>query len=163
MLMRVFSQAKTPTHRLTRILYPNATRLDPATYTLLATERHRPPTATFFPPITILMYPHYPSSRSVVARTSFQIHARRIGGSTFWDVDADLETDCVQGEDGGRSGGGDVGDLEHATTGGLSLANDDEMARLPLRVVAYRTRAAEWDPRHRARLESLHTGSSVDW
>ncbi|KAH9997437.1 hypothetical protein BJV74DRAFT_883436 [Russula compacta] len=68
------------------------------------------------------------------------------------DVDADVETGSVQGGDGDGSGSGrgsDFGDLEQATRE-LSLANDDEMARLPLRGVAHRTRAAEWNPHHRA-------------
>jgi hypothetical protein len=63
------------------------------------------------------------------------------------DVDADIETGSVQG---GAGGGGDS-DLEQATAA-LSLANEDDAPRWPLRGTAYRTRAgAMWDTNRRAR------------
>ena len=68
------------------------------------------------------------------------------------DVDADVETGSVQGDDDGATGGGGGGstDLEQATAA-LSLANEGEAPRLPLRGAAYRTRTTVWDTRQGAR------------
>lgn len=64
------------------------------------------------------------------------------------DVDADVETGSVQeGDDGGGGGGSD---LEQATAA-LSLLNEDEAPRLPLRGAAYRSRVTAWDARQGAR------------
>jgi hypothetical protein len=79
-------------------------------------------------------------------------HLSHIGGETAplsdiaSDVDADVETGSVQGGDGG--GGGS--DLEQATAA-LSLANESEAPRLPLRGATYRTRVTVWDARQGAR------------
>ena len=133
-------------------------------------QPHRPLSVTFLLRITIPMCHHYPTlSRSEVTPTSFLVQIlhpslssspRAAAAASLSDiasdVDADMETGSVQGgdSDGSASGRGDIGDLEQATRG-LSLANDNEVPRLPLRGVAYRTWAAEWDPRHRT-----HSGSS---
>lgn len=72
-LMRAFSQAKTP-QLIALPISCARTRHDRTQQLARYSRPRRPPTATFLPPITIPKCLHYPmSSRSVVARTSFQI------------------------------------------------------------------------------------------
>ncbi|KAH9994348.1 hypothetical protein BJV74DRAFT_950690 [Russula compacta] len=146
-------QQRHPNDRLTHIFRLNATQPDPATWVVLTT-----------PPTTVVdqrsLGPLSDSDFTPELELEPGRSRRGFGGEVAAllldiasDVDADVETGSVQGGDGDGSGSGrgsDFGDLEQATRE-LSLANDDEMARLPLRGVAYRTRAAEWNPHHRAR------------
>jgi hypothetical protein len=155
----------TPTHRLTHILRPNATRPDTAARAALAT----PPTTDgdFSPydsdvPSLLSDVQSTDSGPDVLSESEVtpdmerrhHHHLGHLGGEgaplsdIASDVDADVETGSVQGGDG--AGGGES-DLEQATAA-LSLANEDEAPRLPLRGAAYRTRAvAMWDTDRRAR------------
>jgi len=170
----------TPTHRLTHILRPNATRMDTAARAALAT----PPTTDGDFSSQSSYESDVPSSLSDIqsidggsdllsesdfvsdlepAREHHHHHQpggrhrlSHIGEETAplsdiaSDVDADVETGSVQGGDGGGGGGGSGSDLEQATAA-LSLLNEDEAPRLPLRGAAYRTRVAVWDARQGAR------------
>jgi len=151
----------TPTHRLTHILRPNATRPDTAARAALAT-----------PPTTDGDFSSYDSDVPSLLSDIQSIHSgsdvlseseftpdmeRRHGGEGALlsdiasDADADVETGSVQGGDGTVGGSGGDSDLEQATAT-LSLANEDEAPRWPLRGTAYRTRAgAMWDANRRAR------------
>jgi hypothetical protein len=167
----------TPTHRLTHILRPNATRPDPATCAALAT-----PPATDGDLSSLSPYDSdaLPSSLSdvqsidggldVFSESDFasepefgSAHGRghpvEIAplSDIASDVDADMEVGSVQGAGGGSDGdgNGDGGDghfnLEQAT-GALSLASDDETPRrLPLRGTAYRAWTPMWDAHQRGR------------
>jgi len=163
----------TPTHRLTHILRPNATRPDPVTRAALAT-----PPATDSDFYSHSSYesdvPSYMSdvqsidgSSDVLSESDFAAepelgsprgyHRNRVlrhylpGGEETAplsdiasDVDADVEAGSVRG-------GGGQSDLDQAITA-LSLTSDDEMPRRHLRGTAgYRTRASLWDPNQRAR------------
>lgn len=165
----------TPTHRLTHILRPNATRPDTAARAALAT----PPTtdgdiASQSPydsdmPSSLSDIQSIDGGSDILSEPDFvpdlepgrehRHHGGRhrlshLGGETAplsdiaSDVDADVETGSVQGGDGGGGSGGS--DLEQATAA-LSLANEAEAPRLPLRGAAYRTRTTVWDTRQGAR------------
>jgi len=179
----------TPTHRLTHILRPNATRTDTAARAALAT----PPTTDGDLSSQSSYDSDVPSSLSdiqsidggsdLLTESDFvpdlepgrehhhQQHGGRhrlshIGGATAplsdiaSDVEADVETGSVQGGDGGGGGGGSGSDLEQATAA-LSLANEDEAPRLPLRGAAHRTRVTVWDARQGARSGSSPSRSPV--
>ncbi len=152
----------TPTHRLTHILRPNATRPDPATRAALATP---PATDGDFSSHSSYDSDVLPSSLSdvqsinsgldVLSESDFAseldsraAQSRGSGGGQRHrpaeiaplsdiasDADADVEAGSVQGAGGGGDddGGGDgYFNLEQAT-GALSLASDDETPRrLPL-------------------------------
>ncbi|KAI0302740.1 hypothetical protein BC826DRAFT_986029 [Russula brevipes] len=153
----------TPTHRLTHILRPNATRPDPAARAALAT----PPTTdgdlsslSSYDSDVLSSLSDVPSIDDT-SDPRAPAHPRRLHESVplsdiASDVDADIETGSALGGDGGWAGDGDGhghGDLEQAI-GAMSLASDDE-APLPApplaRGAAYRTRATVWDPHHRGR------------
>jgi hypothetical protein len=168
----------TPTHRLTHILRPNATRPDPATRAALATppvtdgdfSSHSPYDSDALPSSLSDVQSiddglDVPSESDFASEPEFgSAHGRgqRHGpveiaplSDIASDLDADVEVGSVQGTGGGSDGDGNAGDfnLEQAT-GELSLASDDETPRrLPLRGTAYRDRAwtAMWDAHQRAR------------
>ncbi|KAI0295837.1 hypothetical protein B0F90DRAFT_1811406 [Multifurca ochricompacta] len=165
----------TPTHRLTHILRPNATRPDPSTGVALAT----PPTTDidFTSALSSSYDSDHPSSllsdvqsidggSDVLSESDFgsdvepvQYHRR---ASPLSDIASDVEADVEEtvsaiggGGVGTGGGSGDVGDggdsdLEQATEA-LSLVNDDGTPRPPRRTAAYNTRATIWDPRPHAR------------
>jgi hypothetical protein len=147
----------TPTHRLTHILRPNATRPDTAARAALAT----PPTtdgdfSSYDSDVPSLLsdIQSIHSGSEVLSEPEFTPDRERRHGEEgallsdiASDVDADVETGSAQGG-GGASG---ESDLEQATAA-LSLANEDETPRWPLRGTAYRTRAgAMWDTNRRER------------
>jgi hypothetical protein len=160
----------TSTHRLTHILRPNTTRPDAAASAALAT----PPTTDHdfsslssqdSDVLSLLSDVQSTDGGSdVLSESEFtpdmehrQHRLGQYGGEGALgaplsdiasDVEADVETGSVQGGDGADGGGSD---LEQATAA-LSLVNEDEAPRLPLRGAAYRTRAvAMWDTDRRAR------------
>jgi hypothetical protein len=142
-----------PTHRLTHILRPNATRPDPATRTALAT----PPTtdADFSSLSSFDSDIHSIDGNSeVLSESDFVSEGddvesaargqRRVTTSVLSDIASDVDADVETSSAIDGNGGGDS-DLERATEA-LSLVNDDETPRPPLRV-----RAAVWDRRHHTR------------
>ncbi|KAF8499624.1 hypothetical protein F5888DRAFT_1684047 [Russula emetica] len=171
----------TPTHRLTHILRPNATRPDPATRTALATppttdgdfSSHSPYDSDALPS-SLSDVQSIDSGLDVLSESDYasepdfgSTHGRGAEGGQRHrpveiaplsdiasDVDADVEVGSVQGVGGGGDGDGSGGghfNLEQAT-GALSLASDDETPRrLPLRGTAYRAWGAMWDAHQRAR------------
>ncbi|KAI9455441.1 hypothetical protein BJY52DRAFT_1121937 [Lactarius psammicola] len=163
----------TPTHRLTHILRPNATRPDPATRATLATP---PPTDLDFSlsshdsdlPSSLSDVQSIDGASDVLSEADFASdpespthphHHRRAPLSAVAsdaDADADAETGSALGsgtdaDADADTGGGGASDLEQSTEA-LSLANDDETPRrAPRYTAAYRTRAAMWDHHRRGR------------
>jgi hypothetical protein len=171
----------TPTHRLTHILRPNATRPDPTTCAALATppatdgdlSSHSPYDSDALPS-SLSDVQSTDGGLDILSESDFasgpefgSTHGRGAGGGQGHhpveitplsdiasDVDADVEVGSVQGAGGGRDGDGSGDghfDLEQAT-GALSLASDEETPRrLPLRGTAYRGWTTKWDAHQRAR------------
>ncbi|KAH9979055.1 hypothetical protein BGW80DRAFT_1532711 [Lactifluus volemus] len=130
----------TPTHRLTHILRPNATRPDPATRTALAT----PPTtdadfsslSSFDSDIHSIDGNSEVLSESDFASEGDDVESaargqRRVTTSVLSDIASDVDADVETSSAIDGNGGGDS-DLERATEA-LSLVNDDETPRPPLR------------------------------
>lgn len=156
----------TPTHRLTHILRPNATRPDPATCAALATP---PATDGDFSSHSPYDSDALPSSLSDVQSTDGGLdilsesdfasgpefgsaHGRGpVEITPLSDIASDVDAD-VEGAGSDGDGGGDGHfDLEQAT-GALSVASEEETPRrLPLRGTAYRGWTSKWDAHQRAR------------
>ena len=169
----------TPTHRLTHILRPNATPTDTAGRAALATppttdgDFSSQSSYDSDVPSSLSDIQSIDGGSDVLSESDFvsdlepgrehhhhhhHHHHHQHGGrhrlshigeetaplsDIASDVDADVETGSVKGGDGGS-------DLEQATAA-LSLLNEDEVPRLPLRGAAYRTRVTVWDSRLGAR------------
>jgi hypothetical protein len=168
-----FSGKDTSTHRLTHILRPNATRPDPALHAALATP---PATDGDFSShadsdglhSSLSDVQSIDGGLDVLSESDFAPEPdfgparshRQLPGDIAQlsdiasDVDADVESGPVQGGCGDGDGDGGYDGRFDSEQGmrALSLASDDETSPpLPIRGTAYRTRAAVWDARQRAR------------
>jgi len=143
----------TPTHRLTHILRPNATRPDTTARAALATP---PTTDDSDMPSSLSDIQSIDGGSDILSESDFvpdlepgrehhhhggRHHRLSHPGETapLSDIASDVDADVETGSD-----------LEQATAS-LSLANEAEALRLPLRGATYRTQATVWDTRRGAR------------